>query len=65
MDGRGTLRVESGVPDNVVNALRGRGHSMDVGAGGYGGYQAIMWDPEEGVYWGGTEMRKDGIVVGY
>ena len=65
MDGRGTLRVESGVPDNVVNALRGRGHAMDVGAGGYGGYQAIMWDPEEGVYWGGTEMRKDGIVVGY
>jgi gamma-glutamyltranspeptidase/glutathione hydrolase len=65
MDGRGTLRVESGVPDNVVNALRGRGHAMDVGAGGYGGYQAILWDPEEGVYWGGTEMRKDGIVVGY
>ncbi len=65
MEGRGTLRVESGVPDNVVNALRGRGHAMDVGAGGYGGYQAIMWDPEEGVYWGGTEMRKDGYVVGY
>ncbi len=65
MEGRGTFRVESGVPDNVVNALRGRGHAMDVGAGGYGGYQAIMWDPEEGVYWGGTEMRKDGYVVGY
>jgi gamma-glutamyltranspeptidase/glutathione hydrolase len=53
------------VPDEVVNALRGRGHSMDVGAGGYGGYQAIRWDPEEEVYWGGTEMRKDGYVVGY
>ena len=65
MDGRGTLRVESGVPDEVVNALRGRGHAMAVGAGGYGGYQAIRWDPEEGVYWGGTEMRKDGYVVGY
>jgi gamma-glutamyltranspeptidase/glutathione hydrolase len=65
MEGRGTLRVESGVPDAVVNALRGRGHAMDVGAGGYGGYQAIRWDPEEGVYWGGTEMRKDGTVVGY
>ncbi|WP_103027802.1 gamma-glutamyltransferase [Salinibacter altiplanensis] len=65
MEGRGTLRVESGVPDNVVNALRGRGHSMGVGAGGYGGYQAIRWDPEEEVYWGGTEMRKDGTVVGY
>ena len=65
MDGRGTLRLESGVAGDVVRALRGRGHSVDVGAGGYGGYQAIRWDPEEGVYWGGTEMRKDGTVVGY
>jgi gamma-glutamyltranspeptidase/glutathione hydrolase len=65
MEGRGTLRMESGVPDDVVRALKGRGHAVDVGAGGYGGYQAIMWDPEEDVYWGGTEMRKDGIVIGY
>ncbi len=65
MEGRGTLRLESGVPETVVQSLRGRGHAVDVGAGGYGGYQAIRWDPEEGVYWGGTEMRKDGIVVGY
>lgn len=65
MEGRGLLRVESGVPESVVQSLIGRGHDVSVGAGGYGGYQAIMWDPEEGVYWGGTEMRKDGIVVGY
>jgi gamma-glutamyltranspeptidase/glutathione hydrolase len=65
MDGRGTLRLESGVPDAVVRALRGRGHAVTVDAGGYGGYQAIRWDPDEEVYWGGTEMRKDGIVVGY
>jgi len=65
MDGRGTLHLESGVSHNVVNALRGRGHAVEVDAGGYGGYQAIMWDPDEGVYWGGTEMRKDGTVAGY
>ncbi len=65
MDGRGLLRVESGVPQAVVTALEGRGHAVDVGAGGYGGYQAILWDPEAGVYWGGTEMRKDGTVAGY
>ena len=65
MDGRGTLRLESGVAGDVVRALRGRGHDVAVGSGGYGGYQAIRWDPEEGVYWGGTEMRKDGTVVGY
>ncbi|PEN13273.1 gamma-glutamyltransferase [Longibacter salinarum] len=65
MEGRGTLHLESGVSQNVVNALRGRGHAVEIDAGGYGGYQAIMWDPEEGVYWGGTEMRKDGTVAGY
>jgi gamma-glutamyltranspeptidase/glutathione hydrolase len=65
MEGRGLLRVESGVEEGVVRALRGRGHDVAVGSGGYGGYQAIRWDPEEGVYWGGTEMRKDGTVVGY
>jgi gamma-glutamyltranspeptidase/glutathione hydrolase len=65
MEGRGTLRVESGVDADVVRALRGRGHDVSVGSGGYGGYQAIRWDPEAEVYWGGTEMRKDGIVVGY
>ncbi len=65
MEGRGLLRVESGVPETVVQSLRGRGHDVSVGDGGYGGYQAIRWDPEEEVYWGGTEMRKDGIVVGY
>ena len=61
----GTLNVESGVPTDVVEALRERGHEVEVDAGGYGGYQAIRWDPEEGVYWGATEMRKDGEVVGY
>jgi gamma-glutamyltranspeptidase/glutathione hydrolase len=65
MEGRGTLRVESGVDEDVVRALRGRGHDVSVGSGGYGGYQAIRWDPEAEVYWGGTEMRKDGYVVGY
>jgi gamma-glutamyltranspeptidase/glutathione hydrolase len=65
MDGRGTLRLESGVSEGVVQSLRGRGHAVEIDAGGYGGYQAIMWDPVEEVYWGGTEMRKDGIVVGY
>ncbi len=65
MDGRGTLYLESGVTQDVVNSLRGRGHAVEVDAGGYGGYQAVMWDPEQGVYWGGTEMRKDGTVAGY
>ena len=65
MEGRGTLNLESGMAPDVVNALRGRGHAVQIDAGGYGGYQAIMFDAANGVYWGGTEMRKDGTVVGY
>ena len=65
MEGRGTLRLETGVTQDVVNALRGRGHNVRVGGGSYGGYQAILFDADEGVYHGGTEMRKDGYVVGY
>jgi len=34
------------------------------GTGNFGGYQAIMRAPN-GVYWGASEMRKDGEVIGY
>ena len=33
--------------------------------GPYGGYQAIMRDPETGVYYGASESRKDGQAAGY
>ena len=35
------------------------------GVGNFGGYQAIQWDAKNKVYWGATEMRKDGEVIGY
>jgi gamma-glutamyltranspeptidase/glutathione hydrolase len=31
----------------------------------FGGYQAIYRDPKTGVYAGATEMRKDGLAIGY
>ena len=31
----------------------------------FGGYQAIQWDREHRVYWGASEMRKDGQAIGY
>ena len=33
--------------------------------GGFGGYQAVLWDGEEGVYYGASEVRKDGQAAGY
>lgn len=66
-DRYGTLFVEPGVAQSTVEALRRMGHRVSVGggAGKYGGYQAIIRDPDTGVLIGGTEMRKDGTVVGY
>lgn len=61
----GTLNVESGVPFSIVKQLRDRGHDVEIDVGGYGGYQAIMWDAENGVFWGASEMRKDGQAIGY
>ena len=62
----GTINLESGVRHEVVEALRRRGHDVWVGTdGGYGGYQAILWDAANGVYHGASEMRKDGQAAGY
>lgn len=61
----GVLTLESGVSGDVQRALVRRGHTVQPGACCFGGYQAIMRDPQTGVYYGATEMRKDGVVVGY
>ena len=61
----GTLRIESGISHGVREELEARGHDVAYTKGPFGGYQAIWKDPETGVYWGATEMRKDGIVVAY
>ncbi len=66
-DPLGVLNVEPGVPAATVEALRAMGHNVEVVDDGvmFGGYQAIMRDPETGVLWGATEMRKDGLAIGY
>ena len=66
-DPLGVLHVEPGVPAETVTALKAMGHNVEVIENGvmFGGYQAIMRDPETGVLWGATEMRKDGLAIGY
>ncbi len=69
MSDGGQLSLEAGVSEAVVAELRKRGHTVSHGerayAGSYGGYQAVWRDPQNGVYWGGTEMRFDGASAGY
>ena len=63
----GTLHVEPGVSAGTVSTLEKMGHRVKIVSNGvmFGGYQAIYRDPETGVYIGATEMRKDGLAIGY
>lgn len=63
--GVGKLQLETGIGEDVRDELKRRGHDIEPGDGGFGGYQAIMRDPATGVYWGASEMRKDGSAIGY
>jgi gamma-glutamyltranspeptidase/glutathione hydrolase len=61
----GVVNLESGISYEAIRELVRRGHTVDYSLGGYGGYQAILWDEEKGVYFGASESRKDGQAAGY
>jgi gamma-glutamyltranspeptidase/glutathione hydrolase len=61
----GTVSLESGFPAETVRELMKMGHRIGNDVGGYGGYQAIMYDAASGVYFGASESRKDGQAAGY
>ncbi|MBS3769202.1 MAG: gamma-glutamyltransferase [Bacteroidales bacterium] len=61
----GTLYLESGYDYPVVRELIKTGHDVEYTVGGFGGYQAIKYDTENGVYYGASESRKDGQAIGY
>lgn len=64
MSDGGELDLESGYPFETVRALMRKGHSVRFADGPYGGYQAIMVNPNGG-YVGASESRKDGQAAGY
>ncbi len=61
----GFVQLESGVPYASARVLSQRGHDVRGGNGGFGGYQAILWDAKNHVYQGASESRKDGCAIGY
>lgn len=63
--GIGTVEMESGFAPEVKAELERRGYKVVPGTGGFGGYQAIEFDATNHVYWGASEMRKDGEAMGY
>jgi len=61
----GILLLESGFRTEVLQNLMSRSHTIQWDLGGYGGYQAIMWDNKNKVWFGASESRKDGQAAGY
>ncbi|MEM7102241.1 MAG: gamma-glutamyltransferase [Bacteroidota bacterium] len=61
----GTLNLESGIDYSVIRTLMSIGHKVVWDLGSYGGYQAIMYNEKQGVYYGASESRKDGQAAGY
>ncbi|WP_026210158.1 gamma-glutamyltransferase [Flexithrix dorotheae] len=61
----GEVLLESGIDYQTIRALMRKGHKIGYSLGSYGGYQAIMWDEENKVYYGASESRKDGQAAGY
>jgi gamma-glutamyltranspeptidase/glutathione hydrolase len=61
----GTVSLESGFSYQTIRELLNKGHQINYENGPYGGYQAIMWDKINKVYYGASESRKDGQAAGY
>jgi gamma-glutamyltranspeptidase/glutathione hydrolase len=60
----GAVVLEHGIPEEIAEALRAKGHVVKRGVNG-GGYQGILIDEEHGTLHGATEARKDGVAAGY
>jgi gamma-glutamyltranspeptidase/glutathione hydrolase len=61
----GVVHLENGFSKATRAELEQRGHVLGRSDGSFGGYQAIMFDSEQGVYYGASEVRKDGQAAGY
>jgi gamma-glutamyltranspeptidase/glutathione hydrolase len=65
MTNGGTVLLESGFSWEVIRDLIEKGHKIQWDLGGFGGYQAIMYDSVNKIYYGASESRKDGQAAGY
>ncbi len=61
----GWISIEPSIPESIREQLRQKGHRVEEDSHGYGGYQGIMLDSENGTLLGGSDPRKDGLALGY
>ena len=65
MNDGGEVSLETGFSWETIRSLLQRGHRIGSDLGNYGGYQAILYDAENDLYYGASESRKDGQAAGY
>lgn len=65
MEDGGYISLESRFSPTVRRSLIQKGHVLSDVVGAFGGYQAILKDPNNGVYYGASESRKDGHAAGF
>jgi gamma-glutamyltranspeptidase / glutathione hydrolase len=58
------LYLEPETARDVVDALRKRGHEVVVEERDWSAAEAIVRDPD-GVFWGGSDPRRDGLAAGF
>ena len=61
----GEVALEKGFNYKQIRELMKKGHKVIYDLGSFGGYQAIMIDYTNKVYYGASESRKDGSAIGY
>lgn len=61
----GNVSLETGIDYEVIRELVSKGHRVGFNVGSHGGYQGIMYDAQNDVYYGASESRKDGQAAGY
>jgi gamma-glutamyltranspeptidase/glutathione hydrolase len=59
------LSVEAGMPADVQQALRARGHNVKVAERNWSSAQVVAIDPKTGWHLGATDPRTDGAAIGY
>lgn len=65
MTGGGEVFLETGFSYETIRELMRKGHKIGFADGTYGGYQAILFDSKNKVYYGASESRKDGQAAGF
>ena len=59
------MSIENGFDNEAIEKLKERGHRVTQDLSCFYGHGQIILRRSEGVLWGGTDPRGDGVVMGF